>query len=105
MKSLVLYFFLLILGVLFKLILDIVHKCSRFSKTLSEKGLKFVLSKGRGPVTFDSGFMLLSAKIDLISKKRICKRDAFVVFSSSGFKIVLALLTKGVTFHIQVSKL
>lgn len=42
MRGLILYFFLLILGVLFNFALDIVYKYDRFSETLLKKGFKFV---------------------------------------------------------------
>lgn len=46
------HFFLLILEVLFNSALDIIYKCSGFSKTLLEKGFEFVSGDEIGPVLF-----------------------------------------------------
>ena len=64
MRSLVLYFFLLVLEVLFNLTPDTIYKCSRFSKTLLEKSLKFVLCEKGGLRLFNPSFILLLAKIN-----------------------------------------
>lgn len=85
MRILILDFFLLILGVLFNLTPDIVYKDSKFLKVFSQKSLKFVPSGGKGHVTFDPDFMLLSAEFDPIPEKRAYKKDAFVSLSSNGF--------------------
>lgn len=68
MRSLVLYFFRLILGVYFNLTPYIIHKRSRFSETFLEKGFEFVPYRGSGPVTFNPGLMLLLVEVDLIPK-------------------------------------
>lgn len=64
-KSLILYFILLILRILLNLNLDTGYKCNKFFKTL----LKFVLNKKNGIVTFNLSFMLLPAKIGFILEK------------------------------------
>lgn len=101
----VLYFFLLVLRVSFNFTPNIIHKCNRFSKVYLEKGLKFVLSEGCGLTTLDPDVMLLSTKVDPISKEQSCKKEAFVAFRFSNFEIVLALLTKVVIFDMQVSNI
>lgn len=53
---------------------------------------------------FNPSYMLLPKKVDLIPKKQDCKKDAFVTFGFSGFEVVFALLTKVITFHVQVFK-
>lgn len=105
MRSPVLYFFPLVLEVWFNLISDVVNKRSRFSKTLFEKNLKFILSRRSGPVTFVPGFSLLSADVDSIPEIRNSKKDAFMTFGSSCFKIIFALLIEIVIFYIQVFKI
>lgn len=99
-KSLILYFFLLILGVFFNLTLDIIYKRNRFSKTFPKKSLKFVPYRGCGPVILDLSLILLLVEVDLILKKQGYKRDAFLAFSSSGFKMVFTLLTEIITFYV-----
>lgn len=67
-KSLILYFFLLILRVFFNLTPNVIHKRDRFSKTLLEKNLEFVLYKQVGSVLLSSSFMLLPPEIDPLSE-------------------------------------
>lgn len=104
MKSLVLYFFLLVLEVSFNFILDVIHKYSRFSETFPEKGLEFVIYGGNGSVMFDLSLMLVPAKVDSIREEQNYKKDAFMTLGSNNFKIVLALLIEVVRFHMGVSK-
>lgn len=52
---------------------------------------------------FNPVFVSLSAKENPILEKKIYKRYVFIAFSSSYFKIVLALLAKVVIFYVQVS--
>lgn len=69
MKSVVLYFFMLVLEILLNLSLDICYKNSKFLKTLLEKSLKFVSNNEDSILAFYLSFILLLAKIDLILKK------------------------------------
>lgn len=66
MTSLVIYFFLLVLGVLLNLTPDIIHKYSKFFKAFFEKGLKFVSDRRSGLITIDLSLMLLPAEVDPI---------------------------------------
>lgn len=68
-KNPILYLFLLVLGVFFNFIIDVVYKRSRFPKVFTEKTLEIVLDKKIGSVTFDLGLVLLSVEIDHIPKK------------------------------------
>lgn len=68
-KSLILNFFLLILGILLNFCPDIDHKQGGFFKIFSEKSLKFVLNKEDSIVIFYFGLILMLAKVDLIAKK------------------------------------
>lgn len=65
----ILYFLLLVLGILLNLGLDIRHKQDRFSKTLPEKGLKFVPNRKRSTVFLNLGLILLLVKVNLILDK------------------------------------
>lgn len=67
MRSLILHFFLLVLGVSFNLVPDTVYECSRFSKILSEKGFKFVSGNVVGLVSFLYYFILLPSKVDVVA--------------------------------------
>lgn len=97
MRCPILHFFLLALGILFNFALNTSYKDNKFSKTLLEKGLKFILSKG---VTFNLYLILLLAEVDFILEKQGCKGDALVTFSISYIEIVLVLLIKVVTLYM-----
>lgn len=69
MRNVVLYFFLLVFRVLFDFISNDIYKCSRFLETFPKKSLKLVLGARCSPITFNSGFMLLQAEVNLIPEK------------------------------------
>lgn len=66
MRGSILYFFLFVLGILLIHGSDTSHKQSRFSKTLLDKNLKFVLNRDSSTVVFNLGLILLPAKVDPI---------------------------------------
>lgn len=68
-ENLILYFFLLMLGILFTLYSNAGHKQNRFSKALLEKNFEFILSKRGSTVIFYLGLVLLSTKIDYSIEK------------------------------------
>lgn len=98
----IIIFFLLILIALFHFILNIVHKGNRFSKIFFKNSFKFISNKKSGFIIFDLDLISLLTNNDLILKKCNCKKDTFMTFDFSIFKIVLVLLTKVVIFYIQV---
>lgn len=102
MKSLILYFFLLILRILFDFSLDAIYKYNRFSKILLKKIFKFVLGKRVSLILFLLYFILLSLKVYFVLKKKSYKNNAFRFFGTSYLNIVLVLLIKIVIFYIQV---
>lgn len=59
-----------------------------------KKGLKFVLSKKDGTIVFNLSLVLLPIKVDPISEKQGCKRDALVARGISCVEIIFVLLTK-----------
>lgn len=67
MKNPILYFFLLILGVLFNPAPDIIYKRNRFSKILLEKDLQLVSDKKNSPLLFFFCLMLLLLKLDFVT--------------------------------------
>lgn len=85
---------------MFDLSPDISYKISGFFEILLEKGLKFVLSREDGTVTFNSGFILLLAEVDLIPKKQGCKENALETRSISRLEILLTLSTEVVTLFV-----
>lgn len=91
---------MLILKISLNFTLNIVHKHSKFSQIFPEKGLKFILWKKSGFVLVGIGFMLLLIEVNLIPEKQNCKKNAFVAFGSSDFKIVFTLSTKIILFYI-----
>lgn len=94
MRSLVMYFFLLVLQVYFYFTSDVVYKYGRFSRTLLKECLEFILYKESDPVLLSLGFVLLPIKVDSISKKQGCKRDFLVAYYTGCVKIIFAFLTK-----------
>lgn len=101
MRRPVLYCFLLVLGVFFDLIPDIVNKRGGFFKTLLKESLKFVPCEGSYPVSLNLSLVLLLAEVDYISKEQDCKRDAYMAYSTGRIEIILALLIEIVAFHEQ----
>lgn len=99
-RSLILYFFLLVLEISLNFCLDIGHKRDKFSKILLEKDLKFILNKGDGTVMFNLSLVLLLVEVDFILAKQGCIRHAFVVCHIGHIKIILALSTEVITFYI-----
>lgn len=82
MKSLILYFFQLVLEIPLNLDLNANYKRGRFFKTLLEKGFKFILSKSKA-VAFDLSLVLLLGKIDLVTKEQSRKRNAFRAYGTN----------------------
>lgn len=68
-----------------------------------KKGFKFVLYKKNSIILFNLYFIMLLAKIDLVSEKRGYKRDTFVARDSSCIKIVLILLIEVIVLYVYVS--
>lgn len=101
MRDLVLYFFLLILRVLFNHTPDVIHKCSRFSKTSFEKSLEFVPCERVGSVSLSPSLMLLPPEIDPLLEEQSRKRYTFIAFSTNHFEIVLALPAKVIAFYVR----
>lgn len=66
---------------------------------MPDKDFKFALSKANNIIVFNLSFVLLLAKVELISKEQGRKADALVVCSSGNIKIILALFTKIVALH------
>ena len=99
-KSLVLYFFLLILGVSFDFTPDIVNKRGRFSETLLEEGLEFVPSEKSNSVLLNLSLMLLPAEVNSILKEQSRKGDALVARSTGHVEIIFTLSAEVVTLHV-----
>ena len=92
---------MLILGVPFNLTPDAIHKRDKFSKTLLEKGLEFVLCEEVGSISLSSSFILLSPEIDFFSEEQARKKYAFMALSTSHFEMILVLPAEVVVFHVQ----
>lgn len=69
-KSLILYFFLLVLEVFFNFTLDAIQKYSKFANVLLKNNLKFILYKKSDFFLPILSFMLLVEKVDLITEKQ-----------------------------------
>ena len=99
-RSPVLYFSLLVLGVFFDFTADVVNKRGRFSKTLSKGGLEFVSSERSNPVPLNLNLVLLPAEVDPILEERGRKGDALVARGTGRVKIIFTLLAKIVTLYV-----
>ena len=91
------------LGIPLNLGPDIGYKRGKFPKTLSEKSLEFIPSKGGGTVTFGVSLVLLSTEIDPIPKKRGCKGDELESHGTSCVKMIIVLLTEVVALHVRAT--
>ena len=69
MGSPILYFFLLILAIPLDFCLDVGHKRGGFSKTLPEKGLKFIPSRRDGTIVFNLSLVLLPVEVDPVAEE------------------------------------
>lgn len=99
MRSPILYFFLLVLGISLNFGSNACYKQDKFSETLPKKGLELVPSK-KSTIAFDLGFVLLQVKIDPIAKKQSCKRNVFRAYGTGRIKIILALPTKVIALYM-----
>lgn len=100
-KSLILYFFLIMLKIILNLSPDTSYKHSKFLKTLLKKSFKFALSKKDNIITFNLSFELLLAEVNSISKKQNCEKNALIVYNFGYVKMILILLTKIVILYRQ----
>lgn len=100
MKSSILYFLLLVLGIALNFCLNIGLKWGRFSKTLLKEDLKFVLWKKDDIIAFNLSLVLLLAEVNLILEKQSHKWDALVAYSIGYIKMILILSTKIITLHV-----
>lgn len=80
---------------------DASYKRGGFFKTLTEKDLKFVLSKEGGTIVFNPGLILLSIEVNSILKEQNYKKDVLVAYSTSHIKLILALSIKVVASYMQ----
>lgn len=79
---------------------DTIYKYDIFAKTLLEKGIEFVLYKGSNFVLLNLSLMLLSTKVNYITKKRDYEKNAVMAHATSNVEIILALLTEILTLYI-----
>ena len=101
MRDLILYFLLLVLEIPLDLGPDASYKRDRFSKTLPEKGLKFVLSRRNNIVAFNVNFVLLLIEVNPILEEQSRKGDMFVACGSGCIKMILTLLTETIALYMR----
>lgn len=65
MKSLILYFFRLVLGILLNSNLNVGYKLGKFFGILSKKSFEFISNMRGSMVTFNLSYILLLVKVDL----------------------------------------
>lgn len=100
MRSLILYFFLLVLKIFLNFCSNAGYKQNKFSKNLLKKSFKFILSKRDIIIIFNFGLMLLPAGINLILEKQNCKRDILVACSIGQVKKIFVLSIKIIVYYI-----
>lgn len=93
----------MILEILFNFYLNIGCKQGGFFETLLKKNLKLLLNKRDDTIAFNLSLILLLAKVDFISKKQGCKRDALVTYGIGHVKIIFALSTKVIILYMWAS--
>lgn len=74
--------------------LDTNHKGNRFSETLLEKGLVFVLNRGDNIISFKLGLVLCPIEVYPIAGKQSCKKDVLGARDTGRDKMILVLLIK-----------
>lgn len=94
------YFFLLVLEISLHFDLNTSQKQGGFSKILLKKNLEFFSSKRNNTIAFNLLFLLLSAEVDLVSKKLSREKDAMMACDTSHVKIVFALLIKVIALYL-----
>lgn len=94
------YFLLLVLRIPLNPGPNIGYKHSRLSKTLVEKDLEFILSKGSGLVTLNIGFVFLPVKVNPVLEKQSYKRNMLMTCSTGRVEIILTLSAKVVILHL-----
>lgn len=70
LESLILYFFLLVLGILFNFCSNIGYKQGGFFEILLKKSRKFEPNKRDSIVIFNLSFVLLPVKVDFVAEKQ-----------------------------------
>lgn len=110
-RSLVLDFFILVLGFTLKLAPDTCHKCLEITWVLTEERLKLFLGYGNILALVKSMIMLVLGplKANASAKKKGSKQGTVGPSGPNNIKIVFALLAKVITvymwlFMIQVRK-
>lgn len=98
MRSPILYFLLLVLGIPLTLGLYASQKWGRFSKTLSKKSFEFIASRG-GAIALNQSFVLLPVEIDSVIGKQSQKENLFRFCGTGRVKMIFALPTEIVAFH------
>lgn len=100
MRSSILYFILLMLGIPFNFGPDTSHKQGRFFNTLWKEDFEFIPSREDGIIVFELGLMLLLVEIDFVVEKQSRKMNKFKACSTGRIKMIFALPTEVVALHI-----
>lgn len=100
MKTSIVNFFLLVLRILLNIYLNTYYKCNKFSKTLLEKSFKFISNRENNIIALYLSLMLFLTEIDFVAKKQNCKRDIFMIYSSSYIKMIRILQIEVITLYI-----
>lgn len=82
----------------------VVYKCGKFWKAFLEYNFKFIPCKKSYSVIFKLIFKLLELKADFFLEKQGCKKDVFMAFGTSSFKIIRALQIEVEAPYVQVFK-
>ena len=96
-------FFSLMLEVFSNDVLDVVNKNLRFAQTLTQEGLEFLPGDKNVSFVFYLMLVLLPVEQDDIFHENGRKRNLIWPCSTSGGKVILALLEEIIIFHVGLT--
>ena len=68
-----------------------------------KKGFELFQGDGNYAFSFMLPLILLPTKVDAVTQKRCCKRNAVGALGSSGGKVILTLLAKVIVFQVKLT--
>lgn len=81
----------------------VINKDLRFSGNLTERRFELVRENRNKVFSIELPFILLPTEIDLILKKRRCKRNLVRPCGSSDSKVIFTWLTEVIILHVRPS--
>lgn len=103
MKSPILCILKLVIRISPKLILDAFYKSSRMARIITGEDLKFCQKNNIIWLFFlnMSAFILCSASVNIVTKKKSCKQGIIVSIGSGYIEMIFALLVEQIVIQMQ----